>query len=113
MQKRRDLPKAEYLDLQTVFDIYGIKPSTVKREIWEQKARKLKQDSKRGIGVHVPHYKIGGKINFKKTEITTYSHFYMSFSRAFFSNKFLILFERKLMLRTNARKMNFRKLEHI
>ena len=65
MQKRRDLSKAEYLDLQTVFDIYGIKPSTIKREIWEQKARKLDKDSKRGIGVSVPHY----KIFFKKNEI--------------------------------------------
>ena len=69
MQKRRDLSKAEYLDLQTVFDIYGIKPSTIKREIWEQKARKLDKDSKRGIGVSVPHYRLGGKIFFKKNEI--------------------------------------------
>lgn len=69
MQKRRDLSKAEYLDLQTVFDIYGIKPATIKREIWEQKARKLDKDSTRGVGIHVPHYRIGGKIFFRKDEI--------------------------------------------
>ena len=66
---RRDMSKAEYLDLQTIYDIYGVKPSTIRREIWEQTARKLNGDEKRGIGVHCPHYTIGGKIAFKKSEI--------------------------------------------
>jgi len=66
---RRDMSKAEYLDLQTIYDIYGVKPTTIQREIWEQKARKLNGDEKRGIGVHCPHYTIGGKIAFKKSEI--------------------------------------------
>ena len=66
---RRDMSKAEYLDLQTIYDIYGVKPSTIRREIWEQTARKLNGDENRGIGVHCPHYTIGGKIAFKKSEI--------------------------------------------
>ena len=70
---KRDLSKAEYLDLQTVYDIYGFKPTTVRREIWEQKARKPRRKGgnidKRGIGVHCPHYTSGGKIVFKKSDI--------------------------------------------
>ena len=70
---RRDESKAEYLDLQTVYDIYGFKPSTIKREIWEQKARKSELKGKgRGIGVHCPHYRIGGKFHFKKSDIDEY-----------------------------------------
>jgi predicted DNA-binding transcriptional regulator AlpA len=68
---RRDMSKAEYLDLQTVYDIYGVKPTTIQREIWEQKARNIK-DKSRGIGVHCPHYKIGGKVCFKKSDIDEY-----------------------------------------
>ena len=49
---KRDMSKAEYLDLQTVYDIYGIKPTTIRREIWEQKVRQL-EDKTRGIGVHL------------------------------------------------------------
>ena len=73
---KRDLSKAEYLDLQTIYDIYGFKPTTVRREIWEQKARKPRRKGGnpevRGIGVHCPHYKSGEKIVFKKSDIDEY-----------------------------------------
>ena len=68
---KRDMSKAEYLDLQTIYDIYGIKPTTIRREIWEQKVRQL-EDKTRGIGVHCPHYRIGGNIVFKKSDIDEY-----------------------------------------
>lgn len=67
--KRRDMSKAEYLSLQTVYDIYGFNPKTLRRDLWQQKAGKLKKNSKRGIAIHVPHYKIGGQWFFKRTEI--------------------------------------------
>ena len=71
---RRNMEKAEYLDLQSVYDIYGFRPNTLKREIWEQKARRPDLEG-RGIGVHVPHYKmpgVSGKILFKKADIDAY-----------------------------------------
>ena len=67
--KRRDMSKAEYLSLQNVYDIYGFNPKTLRRDLWEQKAGNLKKDSKRGIAIHVPHYKIGGQWLFKRTDI--------------------------------------------
>ena len=58
--------------MQTIYDIYGFNPNTIRREIWEQKKRnpKFKDDKKiRGLGYHVPHHKSGRKIMFKKADI--------------------------------------------